>query len=226
MSRSVLVPTVNEEFTAPVFKHKRDLPSPAAEGTKYGLLTATKEYEMRPRKSDGRNRCYQKFICDCGNAVFLVLYSVKNSNTRSCGCYQTLKAKTRMTTHGQSKTSAYKYNKERNRRAFKKATEVEEITLDMLQARLKEFNNTCWICEVALDAVTWDHVQPLARGGAHVIENLKPACRPCNTKKNAIWPFTEDHKKEIAAAVRASRTAQASTMPVTDGLEVLDACHS
>jgi 5-methylcytosine-specific restriction endonuclease McrA len=211
---------VSTEFTVPVFKHKRDLPSLAIEGTRYGLLTATKEFDIRRRKSDGRNRCYQKFICDCGNAVFLVLYSVKNGNTRSCGCFQTLEAKTRMTTHGQSRTSAYKVNKNRKRRAQKLSSQVEEVTTDMLKFKLEEFNNTCWICETELTDVTWDHVQPLSRGGAHVIDNLKPACRPCNTKKNAIWPFTEKHKEDIAVAMRASRIAQAPTLPVTDGLEV------
>ena len=42
-------------------------------------------------------------------------------------------------------------------------------------------------------ADTLDHVTPLSKGGAHVIENLVPACRPCNSSKGdkllADWIF-------------------------------------
>jgi len=33
--------------------------------------------------------------------------------------------------------------------------------------------------------LTLDHVVPLARGGAHRIENLVAACKPCNSRKGA-----------------------------------------
>lgn len=31
-----------------------------------------------------------------------------------------------------------------------------------------------------------DHITPLARGGAHCIENLAPACEWCNKSKGAL----------------------------------------
>ena len=91
--------------------------------------------------------------------------------------------------------------KERERRAAKAQTEVTKISKEEYDHILAEFNNCCWICEVALVKVFWDHVQPLAKGGAHTVDNLRPACNPCNTRKNATWPFTDDMKKEIAAEV-------------------------
>jgi 5-methylcytosine-specific restriction endonuclease McrA len=37
----------------------------------------------------------------------------------------------------------------------------------------------------ALDALTWDHVLPLSKGGAHSIDNLQRLCSPCNEIKQA-----------------------------------------
>jgi hypothetical protein len=74
---------------------------------------------------------------------------------------------------------------------------------------------------MTLDVVTWDHVQPLSKGGAHTLSNLKPSCRSCNSRKSASWPFTEEMKTNIANAVRASRTPQDHTNLVSDGEEVI-----
>lgn len=43
----------------------------------------------------------------------------------------------------------------------------------------------CYLCGDALndDGVTLDHVVPLSRGGEHSGENLRVACRPCNSRK-------------------------------------------
>jgi len=53
-----------------------------------------------------------------------------------------------------------------------------------------------------LTDIHWDHVQPLSKGGAHTVDNLRPACSPCNIRKNAIFPFTDEIKKRIANEVR------------------------
>lgn len=33
-------------------------------------------------------------------------------------------------------------------------------------------------------ALEWDHIIPIARGGAHVLENLQVTCRACNAWKS------------------------------------------
>jgi len=106
------------------------------------------------------------------------------------------------------------------RRAQQANTEVTKVTRNDLNNILNEFNNQCWICSVELTQVCWDHVHPLSKGGAHSVNNLRPACVNCNSRKSATWPFTDDMKKEIANEVRALRTPQEHSIPVRDGLEV------
>jgi len=192
-------------------------------GTTVGRLTATETHELRVR-SDGRKRCFQLFNCSCGNSSFIRPYTVKNGNTSSCGCIHTEVVKAQMTTHGRSKTSAYRVKLNKARRAQKRASavtsEVEKITAKTFDEILAEYSNQCWICSVELDVVQWDHVHPLSKGGAHVRSNLRPACKDCNGRKGSIHPFTDEKKEEIATVVRALRTTQEHTIPVTDGLEV------
>ena len=174
-------------------------------GLVFGRLTATANYELRVRP-DGRNRCFQQFNCVCGTSVMLRPYTVKNGNTSSCGCIHSEVVKAQMTTHGLSKTSAYRVKLNKARRSQKRAamwtSDVEKVTAEVLDEVLNQYNNQCWICEVKLDVVQWDHVHPLAKGGPHNVDNLRPACNPCNARKNATWPFTDKMKEEIATEVR------------------------
>jgi len=70
-------------------------------------------------------------------------------------------------------------------RARKKEATVVPVTVEQVVAKLSMWGNRCWMCGGAFDSV--DHVKPLAKGGAHVLANLRPACRSCNAKKNARW---------------------------------------
>jgi 5-methylcytosine-specific restriction endonuclease McrA len=66
-----------------------------------------------------------------------------------------------------------------------------KITLQEWRDRLAEFNHHCAYCLAPFDPtvrpkqVSKDHMQPLAKGGRHLIENVVPACRQCNTRKSA-----------------------------------------
>lgn len=195
-----------------------------AVGATYGRLTATSHTELRKRP-DGRNRLYQTFNCVCGNSVICAPYTVTSGNTSSCGCIHSEQLSARMKTHGLSKTSAYRVALNRARRLSMKAESVgvvvEKITSADLQIRLEEYNNLCWICELTVEGTPWgwDHVHPLSKGGSHTLNNLKPACRDCNSRKSNTWPFTDSDKNRVANITRALRAIQDESL-VTDGLEV------
>ncbi len=97
---------------------------------------------------------------------------------------------------------------ESKRRAIKAEAEVASFAAAELTQRLLEFDNACYICEAGLEVgFHWDHYQPLARGGAHTLENLRPACSLCNVRKSACWPFTAARQEEIRQEVLSIRRA-------------------
>lgn len=51
----------------------------------------------------------------------------------------------------------------------------------------KKYKNECYICGVKLENhfKTIDHVQPLALWGTNSVENLRPCCKKCNSKKGS-----------------------------------------
>lgn len=67
-------------------------------------------------------------------------------------------------------------------------------TRDMHRARIARDKPACHICGQAIDytlhyldpwAFVVDHIIPLAKGGADILENKKAAHRECNSKKRA-----------------------------------------
>lgn len=81
----------------------------------------------------------------------------------------------------------------RRRRARKRTGIIETIRPEQIYIRDKY---KCWICGCKVvstygkdscinkDAATLDHVIPLAKGGTHTKDNLKTACRQCNSIKS------------------------------------------
>ena len=71
------------------------------------------------------------------------------------------------------------------RRAAKQGSSVKRITKEELASRMAYFGNRCWMCHGPFEAI--DHVKPIARGGPHMLANLRPACNACNRAKSARW---------------------------------------
>jgi 5-methylcytosine-specific restriction endonuclease McrA len=59
-------------------------------------------------------------------------------------------------------------------------------------------DHRCYLCGHSLTrwSVEYDHVLALARGGLHCVDNIRPACGPCNRKKG---PRAYDASVEVAA---------------------------
>lgn len=77
---------------------------------------------------------------------------------------------------------------EKRRRARKKSAVVGFITPAQLAAKMSYWGDRCWMCGT-VDDLQVDHVKPLAKGGAHMLANLRPACGPCNLAKSDRWPL-------------------------------------
>lgn len=77
--------------------------------------------------------------------------------------------------------------REHRRRAQRAGVSVGRISPALLAQKWIFWAGRCWMC--GGEAVEWDHVKPMARGGAHVLANLRPSCARCNRSKWAHWPL-------------------------------------
>jgi len=74
--------------------------------------------------------------------------------------------------------------------AKRRTQEEAGITGGMLAAWTLEQPKVCFYCDVdCAGSFHVDHFMPLAKGGAHVLTNLRIACPPCNLRKNARDPM-------------------------------------
>jgi 5-methylcytosine-specific restriction endonuclease McrA len=78
-------------------------------------------------------------------------------------------------------------NHARLRRALLRGTSPSLVPSDAdIKSRIALFRNRCAYCLGPYEAL--DHLWPLSRAGLHVLTNLYPACRSCNSRKNAqLW---------------------------------------
>jgi 5-methylcytosine-specific restriction endonuclease McrA len=77
--------------------------------------------------------------------------------------------------------------KQHRRKARKQKASIVSFTHDQLLQKLAFWGHRCWIC--GGEAGTIDHVKPLNKGGPHILANLRPACKSCNSSKCDTWPL-------------------------------------
>ena len=61
------------------------------------------------------------------------------------------------------------------------------VTVAEWNSLLGQYDYRCAYCGKKFsenNPATRDHIVPVSKGGCHAIENLRPACRGCNSKKN------------------------------------------
>lgn len=75
--------------------------------------------------------------------------------------------------------------KEERRRAREANAYTVEFSTEALRQRLAYFGNACWMCRGPYEAL--DHVKPLSKHGPHMLANIRPSCRSCNSRKRDRW---------------------------------------
>lgn len=73
------------------------------------------------------------------------------------------------------------------RRVRMRQNQVGVVTAKLIAAKVAYWGDRCWMCKGPWREI--DHVKPVAKGGAHMLCNLRPICRSCNAKKSATWPL-------------------------------------
>lgn len=76
----------------------------------------------------------------------------------------------------------YHRQKSKRKKAMMRNSAAVQISGRQIKQRFSQFGDVCAYCGCT-DDLQIEHVMPIARGGAHVIENIVPACRECNSAK-------------------------------------------
>jgi 5-methylcytosine-specific restriction endonuclease McrA len=104
----------------------------------------------------------------------------------------------RQTPHGKEANLRYfrseKGKETYKRKNYKRRSKVQDagtFTNEQWQERLAEYNYCCAYCykPFPVNELTVDHMQPISRGGTNTIDNLVPACKSCNSRKNTNTPL-------------------------------------
>jgi 5-methylcytosine-specific restriction endonuclease McrA len=74
--------------------------------------------------------------------------------------------------------------KDAKRRMREQAAAMQRITRQQWDWLKAFYGQRCAYCGIKPKRLTMDHIIPLARGGTHTLENLIPACKSCNSRKN------------------------------------------
>jgi 5-methylcytosine-specific restriction endonuclease McrA len=75
----------------------------------------------------------------------------------------------------------------RRHAAIKRGVAVYQFTSEQVAAKVAFWGALCWVCRAPYEAI--DHVKPLAKGGPHMLANLRPICTACNSRKRDRWPL-------------------------------------
>lgn len=81
-------------------------------------------------------------------------------------------------------------NKKFRRRALEKQCFRTATASDLREIKALA-GGVCFYCKTTCSELTFDHVTPLSKGGAHSKENIVMACRSCNCSKGSrtqVWP--------------------------------------
>lgn len=72
-------------------------------------------------------------------------------------------------------------------RAVRLSVPQVPFTAEQWAAKCRYWGDRCWMCRGPVESM--DHVKPVSLGGPHMLANLRPACRSCNSSKGASWPL-------------------------------------
>ena len=102
--------------------------------------------------------------------------------------------------YAENKVAYASYSLKR-RAAHVKWGAVQLITPEMLAGKLAYWGSSCWMCRNPFQA--WDHVKPIAKGGPHLLCNLRPSCNRCNSRKSAKWLGSARLAEIVAQSIAA-----------------------
>jgi 5-methylcytosine-specific restriction endonuclease McrA len=77
----------------------------------------------------------------------------------------------------------------KKKKALRRGAPDADFTAAQWELLKAQYKHCCAYCGNKVQELTQDHITPLSKGGRHTLSNIVPACRTCNSKKNAGDPL-------------------------------------
>jgi len=83
------------------------------------------------------------------------------------------------------------YRHRRRQHVHSRKRGVAQVPAGAAELLLETFGGECAYCDRS--AETWDHIEPVARGGQTIPANIVPACASCNSSKKTqdVWEWLD-----------------------------------
>jgi 5-methylcytosine-specific restriction endonuclease McrA len=99
----------------------------------------------------------------------------------------TIRRKENISYHAHPEHFKAKFDRHRARKA---GAPISDLTAAQWREILAAYGHRCVYCGDKKQRLTKDHIIPLSKGGNHSVDNVVPACRSCNSRKQAGPPLT------------------------------------
>ena len=98
-----------------------------------------------------------------------------------------------------AKDNSQNWRNQRARRRAQVGATVNKITKAEWLGLIEQYEKRCAYCEQPTEKPTMDHVVPLIKGGSHTVDNIVPACGPCNREKSdrSVVEFMATRQRRI-----------------------------
>ena len=119
-----------------------------------------------------------------------------------------IKARSRVYHRKYRKANSDKTRENNQRARARKASLPATLTTDQWRWLCEQTDQRCIYCGGKSDSLAQEHVIPVKQNGGYTIENIRPACKSCNSKKGAKTPeqagmkLIEEYESRIQAGLK------------------------
>jgi 5-methylcytosine-specific restriction endonuclease McrA len=158
----------------------------------YQQFYRRKNFERDQEKNRQRHKAWRLSNIEYVNAR-QIRYNAENAEKKRA--YSRAYGKTNRTSIRIKENIAYHAHPERftakndRARARKYGAPISDLTASQWREILAAYGYRCVYCDRKMTRLTKDHIIPLSKGGNHSADNVVPACRSCNSSKQAGPPL-------------------------------------
>ena len=163
-------------------------------GRKYGRITIL---DVTGRDPKNRHHYFVRCRCECGTVKATRLSCLQQGTTRSCGCFSRERMRAANVGHTRTRKTFGESSFNNLMRHYERGAKDRGLCFDLTEADFREITSgRCFYCgceprrrsrlKNGHGHYDYNGVDRIDNAIGYTRDNCVPACRPCNTAKNAI----------------------------------------